>query len=100
VIEMKKINVGWRSEGFGMADFAVPFIHMEMEMAATSGVSRSDLFAVRMLGMHHDFVGYRKNGTILLVSLRSASGFHLVAGEARPAAEIFAEMAPAARDRK
>jgi hypothetical protein len=100
MIEMKKTNVGWRSEAFGMADFAVPFVHMEMEVAATAKVPRSDLFAVRIPGMSHDFVGYRRNGTIELVPLRDASGFHLVAGEARPAADVFAEMAPAARDRK
>jgi hypothetical protein len=96
-ITLEKSDNAWKATNFGMPTFARLLTQTRRAAADRAGMPEKELFSVQVPALSAQFVGYHKNGKLMLVSLIDDRALKLSADRALPAEEVFASLVQPAR---
>ena len=87
----------WKPVAFGDANLHKLYARTRDQNAQSAGLQKTDYFIVRIPALGLAFLGYEKEGGLMLVPILDESGYGFKAGMSIPASDAFAALREAAR---
>lgn len=88
---------GWRPVSYGYSRLSQLLTKARADSATTTGLPLDQFFGVQVRGLNALFLGYFVNGKLVLNTLIGDVTLGVVAGQTKPAEQIFAALVPAAQ---
>lgn len=95
-MELHKRAGNWETRSYGSPAHAKILDQVRRLAASKTGVAEEAFFEVRVLALNTYFLGHQGPGGLMLTPMLDDAELGLVAGQSRPAAEVFTLLQPRA----
>lgn len=94
---MAKVDGAWSARSFGGASHAKAMEQVRATVTASARVSTSATLLVRIPALNLEFVGHQDASGLMLTPMRDLETVGIKAGQTLPAARVFEQLLPLAR---